>query len=49
MNEPAQLRELAARVRRLSPSHWDPERFHFEKDELARALVRLARRAEGRA
>jgi hypothetical protein len=34
---------MAERVRRLSPSHRDPERFHEEKSELAAELRRLAR------
>lgn len=46
MSEPDLLRDLADRVRRLSPSHRDPERFHIEKDEVARQLMTLARRRE---
>lgn len=37
------LERMAERVRRLSPSHRDPERFHEEKSELAAELRRLAR------
>jgi hypothetical protein len=40
-----QLAELAARVRRLLPSHRDPEAFHLEKDEIAHQLRRLADKA----
>ncbi len=39
-------RDVAWRLRRLSPSHRDPERFHIEKDALARRLELLARRLE---
>lgn len=35
---------LADRVRRLSPHHRDPERFHEDKSEIERELRRLARR-----
>lgn len=34
---------LADRVRRLSPHHRDPERFHMDKSEIERDLRRLAR------
>lgn len=37
------LIELAEKVRRLSPSHRDPERFHMDKSEIERDLRRLAR------
>ena len=37
------LDALADRVRRLRPSHRDPEAFHVEKDDIERALRRLAR------
>lgn len=37
---------LAARVARLSPDRRDPERWHIEKDDIARALRRLARELE---
>ena len=47
MSEAGALRELAARVRRLCPSHRDPERFHFDKDGVARELLKLARVKEG--
>lgn len=45
-----QLRDLARRVRALSPCRHDPERYHLEKDEIERELARLARTAgkEGR-
>lgn len=46
MTEVATLRDLAGKVRRLSPHHRDPERFHLEKDEVVRALLRLAQRQE---
>lgn len=46
MIEPATLHDLASAVRRLSPSHRDPERFHMDKSEIERALRRLARQAE---
>lgn len=47
MTQAETLRELASKVRRLSPHHRDPERFHVEKDEVARMLLRLARQNEG--
>lgn len=37
------LDDLAERVRRLVPSHRDPERFHVEKSEIEHDLRRLAR------
>lgn len=46
MTEPATLRELAYAVRRLSPHHHDPERFHIEKDAIERQLRRMANIAE---
>ncbi len=46
MTEAATLDRLAARVRRLSPHHRDPERFHLDKSEIERELRRLARQAE---
>ena len=48
MREADALRELASRVRKLSPHHRDPERFHFEKDEIARQLQRVAMQCERR-
>jgi hypothetical protein len=39
----AQLADLAGRVRRLSPSHRDPERFHFDKDAIEKDLRRMSR------
>lgn len=42
-NAPA-LDALADRVRRLVPSHRDPEAFYVEKNEIEKALRRLARR-----
>lgn len=42
-----ELRELAERVRRLSPpGHRDPERFFMERSELAAMLRRLAEEME---
>lgn len=38
------LTALADKVRRLSPSHRDPERFHEDKSEIERDLRLLARR-----
>jgi hypothetical protein len=38
------LIEIADKVRRLSPSHRNPERFHEDKSEIERDLRRLARR-----
>jgi hypothetical protein len=38
-----ELDALADRVRRLLPSHRDPERFHVERDAIERALRQLAR------
>lgn len=46
MSLAAQARDLGRRVRYLSPSHRDPERFHLEKDAIARRLELLARRLE---
>ncbi len=45
MNAPAPdtLHSLASRVMRLSPDRRDPERWHLEKDDIARSLLRLAR------
>lgn len=40
---PAALDELANRVRRLVPSHRDPEAFHEAKSEIEADLRRLAR------
>lgn len=39
-----QLSELAYRIRRLSPDHRDPHRFHEEKSEIAHELTKLARK-----
>lgn len=44
----AALEHLAARVRRLAPSHRDPEAFHIEKGEIAAALLELAAAAPRR-
>lgn len=41
---PVEVLQLADRLRRLSPSHRDPERFHEEKSEIEGALRVLARR-----
>lgn len=38
------LTALADRVRRLSPCHRDPERFHLDKSEIEADLRRLANR-----
>ncbi|MFD2032210.1 hypothetical protein ACFSKM_21415 [Ancylobacter dichloromethanicus] len=40
---PAVLVELADRVRRLVPSHRDPEAFHEAKSEIEAELRRLSR------
>lgn len=37
------LLSLAERVRRLSPSHREPEAYHLEKWEIEKALRRMAR------
>lgn len=44
VSAPDTLRLIADKVRRLSPSHRDPERFHEDKSEIERDLRRLARR-----
>jgi hypothetical protein len=36
------LADLARRVWRLAPDRRDPEHFHIERDEIARALLALA-------
>lgn len=41
---PATLIAIADRVRRLSPHHRDPERFHIDKSEIEAELRRLAGR-----
>jgi len=46
MNDSETLHRLAQAVRRLSPSHRDPHRFHEDKSEIERELRRLARKAE---
>ena len=40
------LADLAIRVRRLTVSHRDPERFHVDKSEIEHELRRLARELE---
>lgn len=40
---PHALTTLADKVRRLSPSHRDPERFHIDKSEIEAELRRLAK------
>lgn len=40
-----QLRDLARRVRHLSPCRRDPERYHVEKDEIEATLRRLSQEA----
>lgn len=44
VSAPHTLTNLADRLRRLSPSHRDPERFHEDKSEIERELRRLAGR-----
>lgn len=39
---PEALEDMAQRLRRLVPSHRDPERFHMEKSDLVQELRRLA-------
>jgi len=39
-----QIAELVRRIRRLSPDHRDPHRFHEEKSEIAHELSKLARK-----
>lgn len=41
-----QLAELAFRVRRLSPSHRNPESYHVEKSEIENELRSLSRQIE---
>ena len=43
VSAPHALALIADRVRRLSPSHRDPERFHMDKSEIERDLRRLAK------
>lgn len=40
------LRDLARSVRRLTPDHRDPEKYHVDKDSIAVELGRLAREIE---
>lgn len=42
----AEVKNLARQVGRLSPSWRDPERYFEERDELERALHRVARHLE---
>ena len=44
VSAPHTLTNLAHRLRHLSPSHRDPERFHADKSEIERELRRLAGR-----
>lgn len=44
VSAPHTLTNLADRLRRLSPCHRDPERFHEDKSEIERELRRLAGR-----
>lgn len=44
VSAPHTLTDLADRLRRLSPCHRDPERFHEDKSEIERELRRLAGR-----
>lgn len=46
VSAPHTLRLIADRVRRLSPSHRDPERFHADKSEIEADLRRLANGGE---
>jgi hypothetical protein len=41
------IASLAERVRRLTPSHRDPERFYLDRSEIAAELRRIAREMEG--
>lgn len=43
LSSPPELEVLADRVRRLVPSHRDPEAFHMEKNEIEKEPRRLAR------
>ncbi len=45
---PDKLRQLAGRVARLSPDRRDPERYHIEKDAIARTLARMANAMEAK-
>jgi hypothetical protein len=40
------LRDLSQAVRRLNPDRRDPEIYHLQKDEIAKALIALARKLE---
>lgn len=44
VSAPHTLRLIADKVRRLSPSHRNPERFHEDRSEIERDLRRLAGR-----
>jgi len=44
VSAPLRLIALADRLRRLGPSHRDPERFHIDKSEIEAELRLLARR-----
>lgn len=44
VSAPLRLIALADRLRRLGPSHSDPERFHIDKSEIEAELRLLARR-----
>lgn len=46
MTAAATLSTLANRVSRLSPDRRDPEQWHLEKDDIAKALRRIAREIE---
>jgi hypothetical protein len=43
-----QLRALALRVRHNLPGRHDPEKFHIEKSEIERTLLRIAAKFDGR-
>lgn len=38
----SKLYDIAEQLRDLSPSHYDPERYHMDKDELVKAIIDLA-------
>ena len=42
VSTPDTLAMIADKVRRLAPSHRDPERFHIDKSEIEADLRRLA-------
>ena len=46
MIDPAHIRALAGRVQRLLPNRRDPEAYHYEREDIAHQLRKLARRVE---